>query len=92
MDIEKQSLNSKKNLGNDEEIEYLSGSEENSENPVEEKVESDSDESIPDEILQEKIDTIMKRLEQLDVDKEIGERDKKKRYSNNYRQSNFRKF
>ena len=78
MDIEKQSLNSKKNLGNDEEIEYLSGSEENSENPVEEKVESDSDESIPDEILQEKIDTIMKRLEQLDVDKEIGEKDKKK--------------
>ena len=78
MDIEKQNVNSKKNIRNEEEIEYLSGSEENSENPVEEKVESDSDESIPDEMLQEKIDTIMKHLEQLDVDKEIGEKDKKK--------------
>ena len=29
-------------------------------------------------MLKEKIDTIMKRLEQLDVDKEIGEKDKKK--------------
>ena len=78
MDIEKQSVNSKKIIKDEEEIEYLSGSEENSENPIEEKAESDSDESIPDEILQEKIDTIMKRLEQLDVDKEIGEKDKRK--------------
>ena len=40
--------------------------------------EEDSEEEIPDEMLNERIDTIMKRLEQLDVDKEIGEKDKKK--------------
>ena len=78
MDIEKQSINSKKNPPNPDEIEYLSGSEEENENHNEEKLESDSEDEIPDEILQEKIDTIMQRLEQLDVDKEIGEKEKKK--------------
>ena len=78
MDIENPSKNLQKNQENQEEIEYLSDSEQNSENNAEEKVESDSEASIPDEILQEKIDTIMKRLEQLDVDKEIGEKEKKK--------------
>ena len=61
----------------DDDIELLSESEDNSENNVE-KIEDDSEEEIPDEMLKEKIDTIMKRLEQLDVDKEIGEKDKKK--------------
>ena len=78
MDIEKQNPNSKNNPQNEDEIEYLSGSEENEENNQEEKIESESEDEIPDEILQEKIDTIMQRLEQLDVDKEIGEKDKKK--------------
>ena len=78
MDIENPSKNLQKNQENQEEIEYLSDSEQNSENNAEEIVESDSEASIPDEILQEKIDTIMKRLEQLDVDKEIGEKEKKK--------------
>ena len=75
MDIENPIKNSK---NNQEEIEFLSDSEQNSENNAEEKIETDSEDSIPDEILQEKIDTIMQRLEQLDVDKEIGEKDKKK--------------
>ena len=74
MDIENQSKPLSKNIQNDE-VEFLSES--NSENP-EEKIESDSEDSIPDEILQEKIDTIMQRLEQLDVDKEIGEKAQKK--------------
>ena len=78
MDIEKQSKNLPKNPKDEEEIEYLSDSEQSGENNPEEKVESDSEGSIPDEILQEKIDTIMKRLEQLDVDKEIGEKEKRK--------------
>ena len=72
MDTEKKNQKQK-----DEDIE-LSDSDENSENNKEEKIEEDSEEEIPDEILKEKIDTIMKRLEQLDVDKEIGEKDKKK--------------
>ena len=76
MDIENPIKNLQKNPENQEEIEYLSDSEQNSENNAEEKVESDSEASIPDEILQEKIDTIMQRLEQLDVDKEIGEKEK----------------
>ena len=67
----------KKEKKKDEDIE-LSDSDENSENNKEERIESDSEEEIPDEMLKEKIDTIMKRLEQLDVDKEIGEKDKKK--------------
>ena len=75
MDIENPMKNSEKNQ---DEIQYLSDSEQNSENNQEEKVGTDSEDSIPDEILQEKIDTIMQRLEQLDVDKEIGEKDKKK--------------
>ena len=62
----------------DDDIEFLSDSEENSENNKEEKIESDSEEEIPDEMLKEKIDTIMKKLEQIDVDKEIGEKDKRK--------------
>ena len=78
MDIENPNKNLQKNNENQEEIEYPSDSEQNSENNAEEKVESDSEASIPDEILQEKIDTIMQRLEQLDVDKEIGEKEKKK--------------
>ena len=61
----------------DDDIELVSDSEDNSENNVE-KIESDSEEEIPDEMLKEKIDTIMKKLEQIDVDKEIGEKDKKK--------------
>ena len=76
MDIE--NANKKKNPNNVNEVEYLSGSEDNSENNAEERIESDSEDEIPDDMLQEKIDTIMQRLEQLDVDKEIGERDKKK--------------
>ena len=75
MDIENPMKNSEKNQ---DEIQYLSDSEQNSENNQEEKAGTDSEDSIPDEILQEKIDTIMQRLEQLDVDKEIGEKDKKK--------------
>ena len=78
MDIEKQSKNLQKNPKDEEEIEYLSDSEQNSENNPEEKVDSDSEGSIPDEMLQEKIDKIMQHLEQLDVDKEIGEKEKKK--------------
>ena len=78
MDVENPNKNLPKNPENQEEIEYLSDSDQNSENNAEEKVESDSEASIPDEILQEKIDTIMQRLEQLDVDKEIGEKEKKK--------------
>ena len=72
--------NSKKEnkMKNDEDLELLSDSDENSENKVEEKNEDDSEEEIPDEILKEKIDTIMKRLEQLDVEKEIGEKEKRK--------------
>ena len=78
MEIEKQKNNLRKNQQDQDEIEFLSDSEQNSENNVEEKIETDSEDSIPDEILQEKIDTIMQHLEQLDVDKEIGEKDKKK--------------
>ena len=62
----------------DDEIEISSDSDDNSENNKDEGIEDDSEEEIPDEILTEKIDTIMKKLEQLDVDKEIGEKDKRK--------------
>ena len=62
----------------DEDIELLSDSDDNSENNVEERIEDDSEEEIPDEMLKEKIDIIMKRIEQLDVEKEIGEKDKRK--------------
>ena len=41
MDIEKQNPNSKNNPQNEDEIEYLSGSEENEENNKEEKIESE---------------------------------------------------
>ena len=75
MDSEKKK--DKKNR-KDEDMELLSDSDENSENNAEEKMEDESEEEIPDELLKEKIDTIMKRLEQLDVDKEIGEKGKKK--------------
>ena len=75
MDASKRKDQSK--MKKDDDIELLSESEDNSENNVE-KIEDDSEEEIPDEMLKEKIDTIMKRLEQLDVDKEIGEKDKKK--------------
>ena len=66
------------NKKKDREIEFLSDSDDNSENNKEERIEDDSEEEIPDEMLTEKIDTIMNRLEQLDVEKEIGEKDKKK--------------
>ena len=76
MDASKRKENLSK-MKKDDDIELLSESDDNSDNNVE-KIEDDSEEEIPDEMLKEKIDTIMKRLEQLDVDKEIGEKDKKK--------------
>ena len=76
MDASKRKENQSK-MKKDDDIELLSESDDNSDNNVE-KIEDDSEEEIPDEMLKEKIDTIMKRLEQLDVDKEIGEKDKKK--------------
>ena len=72
MEIEK----TRKNPSNPNDAEYISGSD--SDNNNEERIETSSEDELPDDLLQEKIDKIMQRLEQLDVDKEIGEKDKKK--------------
>ena len=61
----------------DDDAELLSDSDDNSDNNKEER-DDDSEEGIPDEMLTEKIDTIMKKLEQINVEKEIGEKYKKK--------------
>ena len=73
MDVDKRREKKK-----EEDIELSSDSDSNSDDNQGEKIEDDSEEEIPDEMLTEKIDTIMKKLEQLDVDKEIGEKDKRK--------------
>jgi structural maintenance of chromosome 4 len=79
MEIERQNFNSKKNQGNNpNDVEVLSNSDDNSDNNAEERIETDSEDELPEDLMQEKIDKIMQRLEQLDVDKEIGEKNRKK--------------
>ena len=75
MDIDRRKDDRKRK---DDDAELLSDSDDNSDNNKEERIDDDSEEGIPDEMLTEKIDTIMKKLEQINVDKEIGEKYKRK--------------
>ena len=47
----------------------------NPEGPLENE-DNDEEEEIPNELLNEKLDTIMSKLEQLNIEKEIGEKEK----------------